>query len=136
LLTIVQKGKQLNIYAPISGTIKTINESLITNSSLINSDPYEDGWVYTIEPINWSLEIQFLTMSEKYKIWLTDEFSRLKDFFATVIKTDSPEYALVLQDGGVLKDNVLADFGPEIWEDFQTKFIDNNQIVNFFKLLT
>jgi len=35
-----------------------------------------------------------------------------------------------------LKENVLADFGPEIWEDFQTKFIDNNQIVNFFKFLT
>jgi len=135
LLTIIQKGKQLSIYAPISGTIKTINESLITNSSLINSDPYEDGWVYTIEPVNWSLEIQFLTMAEKYKTWLTDEFSRLKDFFATVVKSDSPEYALVLQDGGALKDNVLADFGPEIWEDFQTKFIDNNQIVNFFKLL-
>jgi len=137
LLTIIQNGKQLNIYAPISGTIKTKNESLITNSSLINSDPYEDGWVYTIEPINWSLEIQFLTMAEKYKTWLTDEFSRLKDFFATVVKTDSPEHALmVLQDGGALKDNVLADLGPEIWEDFQTKFIDNNQIVNFFKLLT
>jgi len=137
LLTIIQKGKQLNIYSPISGTIKAQNESLISNSSLLNSAPYEGGWVYTIEPTNWLLEIQFLTMAEKYKTWLTDEFSRLKDFFATVVKTDSPEYALiVLQDGGALKDNVLADLGPEIWEDFQTKFIDNNQIVNFFKFLT
>ena len=137
LLTIIQKGKQLNIYSPVSGTIKSQNESLISNSSLLNTAPYEGGWVYTIEPTNWLLEIQFLTMAEKYKTWITDEFSRLKDFFATVVKTDSPEYALiVLQDGGALKDNVLADFGPEIWEDFQTKFIDNNQIVNFFKLLT
>jgi len=137
LLTIIQKGKQLNIYSPISGTIKAQNESLISNSSLLNSAPYEGGWVYTIEPTNWLLEIQFLTMAEKYKAWITDEFSRLKDFFATVVKTDSPEYALiVLQDGGALKDNVLADLGPEVWEEFQTKFIDNNQIVNFFKFLT
>ena len=137
LLTIIQKGKQLNIYSPISGTIKAQNESLISNSSLLNSAPYDGGWVYTIEPTNWLLEIQFLTMAEKYKTWIKDEFSRLKDFFATVVKTDSPEYALiVLQDGGALKDNVLADFGPEIWDDFQTKFIDNNQIVNFFKFLT
>jgi len=136
LLTIIQKGKQLNIYSPLSGTIKSQNESLISNASLLNSAPYESGWVYTIEPINWSLEIQFLTMAEKYKTWITDEFSRLKDFFTTVVKNDSPEYALVLQDGGALKDNVLADLGPEIWEDFQTKFIDNNQTVNFFKLLT
>jgi len=137
LLTIIQKGKQLNIYSPVSGTIKSQNELLISDSSLLNTAPYEGGWVYTIEPINWPLEIQFLTMAEKYKTWIKDEFSRLKDFFATVAKTDSPEYALiVLQDGGTLKDNVLADLGPEIWEDFQTKFIDNNQIVNFFKFLT
>jgi len=137
LLSIIQKGKQLNIYSPVSGTIKTQNKILTTNSSLLNSAPYDDGWVYTIEPTNWQLEIQFLTMAEFYKTWLKDEFSRLKDFFATVVKNSSPEYALiVLQDGGALKDNVLADFGPEIWEDFQTKFIDNNQIVNFFKFLT
>jgi len=137
LLSIIQKGKQLNIYAPISGTIKTHNETLTNNSSLLNSAPYEEGWVYTIEPTNWLLEIQYLTMADKYKSWLTDEFSRLKDFFAAVLKTNNTEYALLtLQDGGTLKDNALTDFGPEVWEDFQTKFIDNNQIVNFFKFLT
>jgi len=137
LLSIIQKGKQLNIYAPISGTIKTHNETLTTNSSLLNSAPYEEGWVYTIEPTNWLLEIQFLTMADKYKTWLADEFLRLKDFFAAVLKANNTEYALItLQDGGALKDNVLADLGPEVWEDFQTKFIDNNQIVNFFKFLT
>ena len=137
LISIIQKGKQLNIYAPISGTIKTQNKNLTSDSSLLNSAPYEDGWVYTIEPTNWLLEIQYLTMAEKYKTWLTDEFSRLKDFFAEVLKTNNAPYALItLQDGGALKDNVLSDLGPEIWEDFQIKFIDNNQIVNFFKLLT
>lgn len=137
LLSIIQKGKQLNIYAPISGTIKTQNETLTSNCSMLNSAPYEEGWVYTIEPTNWLLEIQYLTMADKYKTWLTDEFSRLKDFFAAVLKTNNAEYALnTMQDGGALKDNVLADFGPEIWEDFQLKFIDNNQIVNFFKFLT
>jgi glycine cleavage system H lipoate-binding protein len=128
LLSIVQKGKQLNIYSPISGTIKTQNETLTHNSSLINSAPYEDGWVYTVEPTNWLLEIEFLSMSEKYKTWLKDEFSRLKDFFATMLKINTTEYALItLQDGGALKDCILADFGPEVWDDFQTKFIDNTK---------
>jgi hypothetical protein len=36
------------------------------------------------------------------------------------------DYAqVVLQDGGALKDHALADFGPEVWEDFQVKFIDS-----------
>jgi glycine cleavage system H lipoate-binding protein/ABC-type phosphate transport system substrate-binding protein len=126
LLTIIRKGKQLNIYSPVSGIIAEQNSDLIINSSLINSAPYADGWVYLIEPTNWLLEIQFLTMAEKYRVWLKDEFTRLKDFFASSLKNSTPEFAFVaFQDGGSLKDNILADLGPEVWEDFQTKFIDS-----------
>ena len=63
VLSLVQKGKQLNIYSPVSGTIKEQNKALLTNSSLINSSPYSDGWIYMIEPTNWLREIQFLDMA-------------------------------------------------------------------------
>jgi len=125
LFTINQKGKQLKIYSPVSGTISTHNESLLKAAYLINDSPYTDGWIYTIEPTNWLLEIQFMNMAEKYQTWLKDEFMRLKDFFATTLRLTNPEYAMVtLQDGGAMKDNILEEFGPEVWDDFQTKFID------------
>ena len=125
VLSIIQKGKQLNIYAPISGIIKEQNKMLLANASLINSSPYYEGWVYMIEPANWLREIQFLDMAEKYKTWLFNEFSRLKDFLAVSLKVNKIEYEhIVLQDGGILKDSILADLGPEVWEDFQTNFLD------------
>ena len=83
LLSIVQSGKQLKIYAPISGTIKNQNEALLSRSSYINSAPFSEGWVYMIEPTNWLKEIQLLDMADKYKNWLSSEFLRLKDFLAT-----------------------------------------------------
>jgi len=129
LLTIIQNGKHLTIYSPVSGTIISSNETLMTNSATINAAPYTDGWVYMIEPSNWIREIQFLSMAEQYRTWLKDEFSRLKDFIASALKVNTPEYAhVVLQDGGVLKDSILAEFGPEVWEDFQTNFIDNTKL--------
>jgi glycine cleavage system H lipoate-binding protein/ABC-type phosphate transport system substrate-binding protein len=124
LLTIIQKGKQLNIYSPVTGTIKAHNSNLISDATLINYAPFTEGWIYMVEPANWLLELQFLTMAEKYKNWITEEFLRLKDFFASAVRIHAPAFALVLQDGGVLRDNILADLGPEVWEDFQTKFID------------
>jgi len=125
LLTIIQNGKHLTLYSPVSGTITASNQTLISNSSAINSSPYADGWIYLIEPANWIREIQFLSMAEQYRAWLKDEFTRLKDFFATVIMIQTPQYAhIALQDGGALKDSILTDLGPEVWEDFQTKFID------------
>ena len=34
---------------------------------------------------------------------------------------------IILQDGGELSDNVLADLSPEVWEDFQNNFIDTSR---------
>ncbi|TSA31194.1 MAG: hypothetical protein D4R64_18575 [Porphyromonadaceae bacterium] len=125
ILSIIQNGKQLNINSPISGIIKSNNNLLSSNSSMVNSSPYSDGWVYMIEPTNWLREIQFLIMGKKYKEWLKIEFSRLKDFLAISLKPQSDAYAhSVFQEGGELTDGILADLGPEVWEDFQNHFID------------
>ena len=38
-----------SICAPVPGTVAEVNEALEDAPSLVNSSPYEDGWVYTIE---------------------------------------------------------------------------------------
>jgi glycine cleavage system H lipoate-binding protein/ABC-type phosphate transport system substrate-binding protein len=128
LLTLIRKGKQLNIYSPVTGIITTHNQRLTTEPVLLNTSTYDEGWVYRIAPTNWILEIQFLSMAANYKLWIKDEFTRLKDFFSFALQANNVEYAHVaLQDGGSIRDNILADLGPEIWEDFQSKFIDIKQ---------
>ena len=37
------------IYAPVSGTVIAINESLANSPEAINSDPYGNGWLVKIE---------------------------------------------------------------------------------------
>lgn len=125
LLSINQKGRQIHIYSPVSGTIAEVNEKLKTVSSLINTDPYSEGWVYSIEPLNWNLELRYLEIAENFKVGLAEEFQRLKEFFASALKPGSPDVAhAILQDGGSLVDHPLTELGPDIWDDFQTKFID------------
>jgi len=125
-LTIIQQGKKLVLYSPVSGTIKAQNPALATNPALLENSPYSDGWIYQVEPANWRREIQFLSMAESYRLWLTGEFSRLKDFLAVALRADDSQYAqVVLQDGGNLRENLLSELSPEVWEEFQTKFIDS-----------
>ncbi len=127
-LVLIQNGKQLTINSPVSGTIKFKNMNLLEESSLSNYSPVHEGWIYAIEPSNWLRESQFLFMAEKYKEWLKDEFTRLKDFIAFNKQTRNNEFAhLILQDGGELTDNVLAEFGPDVWEEFQIKFINTSK---------
>ncbi|MFZ4412645.1 MAG: glycine cleavage system protein H [Bacteroidales bacterium] len=128
VLSIIRNGKQLSINSPITGTIKLQNNQLLEDCSILNTAPYSEGWVYMVEPSNWLREIQFLIMSEKYKEWLKNEFSRLKDFLVTIqTKNNTTLIPIILQDGGELKDNLLEDLEPEVWEEFQAKFINTSK---------
>lgn len=123
-MSVLQNGKQLDLRAPVSGIIKEQNTALFENASLINSFPYTAGWVYKVQPTNWMREIQFLFMAGKFGLWLKEEFARLKDFICTAqLKSGAPA-RIVLQDGGEIKEGALMNFRSEIWEDFQTNFID------------
>lgn len=125
-VSIIQNGKQLEISAPVSGIIKEQNNRLSSNASALNSSQGTEGWIYKIEPTNWLKEIQFLIMGKRYREWLKTEFLRLKEFLTESVRPGAVEYAHVLQDGGELKDRILEDLGPEVWEDFQTNFIDTS----------
>lgn len=124
-LTIIQEGKQLNINAPITGVIKAQNQRLLTNASIINSSPYSEGWIYMIEPYHWLRDTQFLIIAKGYREWIKMEFLHLKDFLAVTLRAEFADKAqIILQDGGEIKDGILKDLKPEIWEDFQTHFLN------------
>jgi glycine cleavage system H protein len=38
-----------DVYAPVSGTVTGVNESLIDQPELVNEDPYGDGWMIEVE---------------------------------------------------------------------------------------
>ncbi len=46
----------LDLYAPINGTLFEINKSLDLNPEIINQDPYGKGWVAVIEAVNWQAD--------------------------------------------------------------------------------
>jgi glycine cleavage system H protein len=37
-----------DIYAPASGTVESVNEALSSDPSLVNTDPYGKGWIFTL----------------------------------------------------------------------------------------
>ncbi|HRY31597.1 MAG TPA: hypothetical protein P5531_01375 [Bacteroidales bacterium] len=126
ILSLVRDGKQLNIKSPVTGLIREMNTMLIEEASLVNKSPYDQGWVYMIEPADWVKDAELLVMIDRYRCWIKNEFSRMKDFLAVTMQAKSPAFdQLVLQDGGALCDHVLADLEPKVWEDFQTFFLDN-----------
>ena len=55
-----------DLYIPVSGKILEINESLESNPELINSDPYDKGWIVKVE-LSSLLESDSLLSHTQYK---------------------------------------------------------------------
>jgi glycine cleavage system H protein len=37
------------VYAPVGGTVQTVNEALRDSPEVLNADPYGQGWICTVE---------------------------------------------------------------------------------------
>jgi len=53
-----------DVHAPISGTIVAINNALIDTPELINDSPYEQGWLFRIQPNDEPKTSTFLTYEQ------------------------------------------------------------------------
>lgn len=127
LASVIQRGKQLDIISPVSGTIISRNEKLTGDTALIHSSPYAEGWIYGIEPDNWLNESRLMSAAAKYTEQVREEFGRIRDFLATATGSGNVRMApVVLQDGGELKEGLLEEFGPEVWEEFQIRFMNRD----------
>lgn len=54
-----------DIYSPVSGEITAINDKVVAKPSLVNDQPYEDGWFYKIR-LGSPAEAQALMSSADY----------------------------------------------------------------------
>jgi len=120
-----QNGKTLKIFSPISGEMTSENPVLYTNQELLVEDPYGRGWICSIKPSAWVSEISSMYLAGDATAMLKKDLVRYKDFLAINMNKYSPESAmLVLQDGGELSENSLAEMPEGLWQDFQKEFLN------------
>lgn len=116
-------GKTVKIKSPVTGVILSSNNGLSGNRKLIN-DPYGESWIYTIKPENWKQESGSCYFDGEAAEWMKSELSRFKDFLAEYSGKNYGKNVLpVMQDGGEIKDNPLAELPPDVWHDFEKSFL-------------
>ncbi len=136
LAEVTHDGRKLRILSPVSGEILVANSLLNENPGLINEDPYQKGWLYKIKPSRWIAETSCCYLAEEATGWSARELERFKDFLATSVEryTSDPS-KIVLQDGGELIDQPLSHLPPEVWEDFQHRFLGTKSKYPHFESL-
>lgn len=65
----VESTKSVNdVYAPVTGTVVAVNETLADQPELVNADPYGEAWFARIEPGDAGVVLEALLDAVAYRI--------------------------------------------------------------------
>ncbi|MGB6339286.1 MAG: hypothetical protein WBF32_05885, partial [Candidatus Aminicenantaceae bacterium] len=63
---LISKNGLVNMFwAPLSGSVTAINHELESNVQLVNTSPFDEGWLFRIIPVIPAEELKHLTCCEK-----------------------------------------------------------------------
>ncbi|ODS36929.1 MAG: glycine cleavage system protein H [Candidatus Altiarchaeales archaeon WOR_SM1_86-2] len=69
----IETGKWVGkLYAPVSGKVSAVNEALEDDPTLINRDPYGEGWIFEVDMSDPG-ELNNLMQGDKAAEWLRGE---------------------------------------------------------------
>lgn len=55
-----------DVYCPVSGEITEVNEAVVDSPEVVNTDPYGDGWLFKLRPVDEG-EVEDLLNAESYQ---------------------------------------------------------------------
>ena len=61
----------IDIFSPLTGKIISVNEDLKEDPSLVNTDPYGEGWIYEMKMSDPS-ELEDLMTSDDYRAYIEE----------------------------------------------------------------
>lgn len=70
----LEAGKYVGpLRAPVGGRIASVNQRVLAEPRLVNTDPYGEGWFVTIAPSNLEADLQDLVHGDQVQTWLEQE---------------------------------------------------------------
>ncbi|MBW2038826.1 MAG: glycine cleavage system protein H [Deltaproteobacteria bacterium] len=114
------------IPSPLSGTVVGVNEGLRRDSSLINTDPYGQGWLLEVQPVKGELarldrQAEGFFSGREARNWLEKEVDRLHCILQT-------EIGVTMSDGGELLRDLQEVIDPQQWGILIKTFLERKEV--------
>lgn len=102
----LRQGRKAPFLAPVDGAIEAVNPKVSRRPSLAHDDPYGEGWLFLVNPVNLQSNLENLFYGEANAAWIEKESHRLLSLMEQVI-------GVTLPDGGSVIDDVYGHY-PEL----------------------
>jgi glycine cleavage system H lipoate-binding protein len=114
-LALFKQGRKASFEAPVDGVIEAINPKIRQKPSLIHDDPYGEGWLFLVKPINLQGSLDNLFSGEANATWITEESHRLLTMMDSTV-------GVTLPDGGAVVDDLYGHYPDIGWRPLVREF--------------
>lgn len=115
-LALVRAGRQAKFLSPVDGLIEDLNPQVDRHPQLIHEDPYGEGWLCLMRPINLKYNLPNLHHGEEAVAWIDAEAHRLLQLLES-------KAGATLPDGGTIIDDVYGHFPALDWRRLVQEFL-------------
>jgi len=103
------------VLSPVDGTVTHINHRLLDHPELVNESPYNEGWLFTVEPTKLRKNLKGLYFGDDAHSFITEEREKL---FAM-----ANEDMQISADGGESVEDVFEELDEKEWVKLVKAFL-------------
>jgi glycine cleavage system H lipoate-binding protein len=114
--TFARGGHHAAVLAPVSGTVLAVNHSVREHPDMINAAPYDDGWLFIVEPELPKRNLKRLFFGEEGDRWIDREQQQL-------LVLMGPLYMDLAATGGSVVRDIYGAIGTLGWDSLASRFL-------------
>lgn len=109
-------GRDFSVLSPVSGEVVAINQAVLADPGLVNSDPYGSGWLLKLRPVHPATGLRRLLTGSVAAAWFRQAEEELR-------RRAVPAFGTVMQDGGLPVSGIARSAWPDEWEQIVRDFL-------------
>ena len=110
-----RNGETARVLSPVDGIVSHVNERLLDHPEVIHESPYEEGWLFIIEPTRLRKDLKGLHYGEEADNYLNDEREKLFSLANGDLR--------LAADGGASVKDIFEELEGENWAKFVRTFL-------------
>jgi len=114
-LQVRRDGELAQILSPVDGIVSHVNQRLLDHPELLNESPYENGWLFIVEPTKLRKNLKGLHYGEEAHKYIGEEKEKLFSLANEDLK--------MAADGGGSVDDIFEEIEGENWSNFVKTFL-------------
>jgi glycine cleavage system H lipoate-binding protein len=113
-MAFLRGGKEADVLSPVSGIVAAVNYNAAKNPGLVREEPYNDGWLMVLEPVEMKKNLKDLMYGKETTRWIAGEHQKLMGLVSQV--------GITMADGGSVED-VVGNVPSLEWDVLTKEFL-------------